>query len=345
MRSKVFISHSSADKGWADQICSVLESNGISCWIAPRDILPGMSWADAIVRAIAESELLLLLISAQSNSSPHVAREVERADSRKLPILPVRLENVPLSNELSYFIGGVQWLDCPRDAFYLDAVVENVCRLTNTPLLPVNDPPAFWQNLDRGGITIIPGRFLQFEKFEASGLVGYGDTMALADVRAYLESLSIRNVAVSYADLVHDDLLKTNLILLGGPDSNRISRLFMDKVRSGLRFGNPARHEIGVVDAVNHKTYNPYFVRTREDAIDHAVVITAPNPFSREHTAIFVAGSYGYGTWGGIRFLTSREFWDHDLTRTNAAQECLNKVRVVGETPYEIKTLIRRELS
>jgi hypothetical protein len=37
----IFISYSSIDKAAADTVCSVLEKNGISCWIAPRDITPG----------------------------------------------------------------------------------------------------------------------------------------------------------------------------------------------------------------------------------------------------------------------------------------------------------------
>ncbi len=45
MAKHVFISHSTKDKQWADQLCSSLETVGISCWIAPRDIQPGQSWA------------------------------------------------------------------------------------------------------------------------------------------------------------------------------------------------------------------------------------------------------------------------------------------------------------
>ena len=44
MAHDVFISHSSKDKQTADAICHYLEQNGIRCWIAPRDILPGEDW-------------------------------------------------------------------------------------------------------------------------------------------------------------------------------------------------------------------------------------------------------------------------------------------------------------
>jgi hypothetical protein len=54
---------------------------------------------------------MVLVFSSRSNHSPHVRREVERAVSRGIPILPIRIEDVPLSASLEYFIGTVHWLD------------------------------------------------------------------------------------------------------------------------------------------------------------------------------------------------------------------------------------------
>jgi hypothetical protein len=45
MAHDVFISYSSKDKPTADAACAILESKGIRCWIAPRDILPSADWA------------------------------------------------------------------------------------------------------------------------------------------------------------------------------------------------------------------------------------------------------------------------------------------------------------
>jgi hypothetical protein len=47
-----FISYASADKAAADSIVAALERAGIGCWIAPRDVVPGVFYADAIVQAI-----------------------------------------------------------------------------------------------------------------------------------------------------------------------------------------------------------------------------------------------------------------------------------------------------
>jgi hypothetical protein len=39
----VFIAHSSKDSYVDDEVTSSLEKEGIGCWSAPRDILPGKS--------------------------------------------------------------------------------------------------------------------------------------------------------------------------------------------------------------------------------------------------------------------------------------------------------------
>jgi hypothetical protein len=111
MAHDIFISHASADAELAVTICELLESEGVSCWIAPRDITPGTAWATAIVNAIAVARGVILLLTHSSNSSPTVAREIERASSKGIPILPVRLEAIPPSAELELFVAGTQWID------------------------------------------------------------------------------------------------------------------------------------------------------------------------------------------------------------------------------------------
>jgi len=108
---EVFISYSKDDKLQADAACVHLESFGIKCWIAPRDIHPSEDWAEAIINAMDNSKILLLIFSDKSNHSPQVRREVERAVNKGLSILPFRIEEVPLSKSMEYFISAQQWLD------------------------------------------------------------------------------------------------------------------------------------------------------------------------------------------------------------------------------------------
>ena len=111
MSHDIFISYAKQEKVSAEAICVGLENHSISCWIAPRDIVPGESWGEAIINAITESHLLVLVYSSNSNQSPHVMREVERAVSNEIPIIPIRLEDFPFSKSLEFFLSSSQWLD------------------------------------------------------------------------------------------------------------------------------------------------------------------------------------------------------------------------------------------
>jgi TIR domain/Sel1 repeat len=111
MAHDVFISYSSHDKPTADAACAALESRGIRCWIAPRDVFPGEEYAASLVRALHECRVMVLVFSSGANRSPQVLREVERAVSRGVPILPLRIEDVPPSEAMEYYISSRHWLD------------------------------------------------------------------------------------------------------------------------------------------------------------------------------------------------------------------------------------------
>lgn len=111
MPHDAFISYSPRDKPIADAACATLEANGIRCWIAPRDILAGMDKGEAIIDAINGSRVLILIFSSSANESREIKREVERAVSKGIYIIPFRIEDVPLSKSLEYFISTPHWLD------------------------------------------------------------------------------------------------------------------------------------------------------------------------------------------------------------------------------------------
>jgi hypothetical protein len=111
MAHDVFISYSNKDKPTADAVCAALEANGMRCWIAPRDILPGSDWGEAIIDAIHGCRAMLLIFSSNSNSSAQIKREVERSVNAGIPVVPFRIEDVMPSKTLEYFISTQHWLD------------------------------------------------------------------------------------------------------------------------------------------------------------------------------------------------------------------------------------------
>ncbi|GJJ05099.1 hypothetical protein RugamoR64_56370 [Duganella rhizosphaerae] len=138
----VFLSHSHVDKVFADAICHRLEAADIRCWVAPRDIRPGDDWAESIIDAMDQAKMLVLIFSASANNSPQVRREVERAVNKGLMVLPFRIENVPLSKSLEYFISTQHWLDAITGDLeqHLDELSHCVAMLLER--LPQTVPPA-----------------------------------------------------------------------------------------------------------------------------------------------------------------------------------------------------------
>ena len=106
----VFISYANPDKVVADAICHTLEAHCIKCWIAPRDVIPGTPYARAIIQAIKESHLMVLVYSRNSNQSEHVANEVDRMFNLGNPIIPFLIDETAMSEEYEYYLSRKHWL-------------------------------------------------------------------------------------------------------------------------------------------------------------------------------------------------------------------------------------------
>jgi TolB-like protein/tetratricopeptide (TPR) repeat protein len=107
----VFVSYASQDAAVANSLVENLEQHGCKCWIAPRDVKPGAQYADAIVRAINEAKALVLVMSGSAVGSSHVGKEIERASSKRKPIIAFRIDAAPLNHALEYFLSESQWID------------------------------------------------------------------------------------------------------------------------------------------------------------------------------------------------------------------------------------------
>lgn len=156
---QVFISHSSRDKAVADAVCEGLESEGIRCWIAPRDISPGTAWAAAIDRAIHTSQLMVLVLSEHSNNSPQVVREVCNAVEQGVGLIPLRIQEVLPSGAIKHFVSTVHWFDAltPPLEDHISRLIENTHRLLNqkADIAPVLTEKVFLPNWTTADVSLI----------------------------------------------------------------------------------------------------------------------------------------------------------------------------------------------
>lgn len=107
----VFISYSTKNKNVADAIVADFEQHGIKCWYAPRNIMPGQEWVSAIREGLHAAKLFVLIYTDESNESRQVMNEVALAFNAGKTIIPFRLAEVGMNDELEYYLTRVHWLD------------------------------------------------------------------------------------------------------------------------------------------------------------------------------------------------------------------------------------------
>ena len=237
MDRQVFISHSSRDKEVAGAICDRFEGGGVRCWMAQRDALPGQNYALSIINAIDASRLVLVVLSKDADDSPHVISEINRAVDRRVPILPVKVDDSALSPELNYYLGKTHWFDAshPPLQAHLDDLASNVERLLTgqQATIPMAAPQHdTGRPVDLAGLQIPPEQ--------------------VADRDKELKKRLSCNVQVSRRK-------PACLILL-------VDQSFSMNYRIA---GRDTRKKDAVADVVNNVLYNAVLTSTKEDGVRH----------------------------------------------------------------------------
>jgi hypothetical protein len=83
------------------------------------------------MQGLEASRVFILVFSEHANDSDHVQREVAKAFSSGLAVIPFRIEDVFPNQSLSYFLDTVQWLDAiaPPLQKHLGTLSEQVKKL------------------------------------------------------------------------------------------------------------------------------------------------------------------------------------------------------------------------
>ena len=158
MAHDVFVSYSAADRATAFSVVEGLESRGLRCWVAPRDISAGSEYGEEIVEAVKACRILVVIFSGQANSSPHVRREVERAVSARRAILPFRIEDIAPTGAMEYALGNTHWLDAltrPLDP-HIAALASTARRMLGRDATGGSGEPAPSAGADKPSVVVLP---------------------------------------------------------------------------------------------------------------------------------------------------------------------------------------------
>jgi hypothetical protein len=126
----VFISYSSADRAYVQRLADDLMGNGLVVWFDPQ-IGPGEHFAGVIQQKIDDCAAFVVVMSPAAMASKWVQREVEWADRRNKPVLPLLLDG-----EVFFQYANTQYVDVRRGRLpgaRFVAELRRVCGLDDTP--------------------------------------------------------------------------------------------------------------------------------------------------------------------------------------------------------------------
>jgi hypothetical protein len=110
---KVFLSYSRRDAEFVDRLDQALTKGGYEVWGDSAAIATGGEdrWHRSMVKAVRESDTVVLVLSPESTASEHVARELSVAAESRRRIVPVVYRECELPDRFAYELAGLQQVD------------------------------------------------------------------------------------------------------------------------------------------------------------------------------------------------------------------------------------------
>ena len=107
----IFISYKSEQYNIARRIRQFLEEKRYPCWMAPESIPAGNSYMHEIPIAIRSCDVFLLVISAESQRSQWVQKEIDRAVKFDKHIIPFHVDDSELTDAIDFVLSNNQRIE------------------------------------------------------------------------------------------------------------------------------------------------------------------------------------------------------------------------------------------
>ncbi len=180
--------------------------------------------------------------------------------------------------------------------------------------------------------------------WEKSGMVGKGDLLALVAIQSQLRRFGFFGRIVEAKELRPQDL-RSDLILISGPDGNSVTATMLDMLADSLSYEfvqDPANGRSAILDRRYGLLTAPRYDERDDPVNDYGLIIRAANPLAPAAAEIvIVAGCWGYGTAAAADTLGDRRFV---RKRKLKHFEVLVETTVVHGAHYNTKVLETREI-
>lgn len=104
----VYIYYSSNNYSEATKVCIFLESKGINCWLAPRNVLSSLDYNTQVTAAINDCSIALFIANNNTNDINTLPNELNTVATKKKTIIFFKIENYDISDVLSYYFSELK---------------------------------------------------------------------------------------------------------------------------------------------------------------------------------------------------------------------------------------------
>ena len=136
MKYDIFISYSRKDFKVVSKIAKKVSDAGYSVWMDVDGIESGDEFKSKIAFAIKNSKLFLFFSSQASNKSEWTVKEVNYAIKKKIPIIPIRLDNADYNDSVDFDLAGLDFIQC-NGKKEVDVAVQKLMRSLEKKIRPV----------------------------------------------------------------------------------------------------------------------------------------------------------------------------------------------------------------
>jgi hypothetical protein len=188
---------------------------------------------------------------------------------------------------------------------------------------------------------------------ESSGLMGRGDLNAIVSMMAKVASLPLSpKPSVLHASQVRGQRVE-NLILVGGNDSNPLTKLLVPGLGCRLESVTNDEGRNVIRDTRLNVDYPVTWQNEPNDEgevhwTDYGILARGPNPFNPDHDVLLIAGAHGWGSLAAAEICISPKFEKrlyNDFKQYRGRFECLVSYRRVDGGPSDGHVTIDLEFS
>ncbi|MFC9687617.1 hypothetical protein ACFTSF_03690 [Kribbella sp. NPDC056951] len=128
---------------------------------------------------------------------------------------------------------------------------------------------------------------------EPAGLMGRGDHEAIVRVQAGLARAGLPHTLPVRADYDLGERKKDNLIVVGGPDVNSVTKELLKLLDCAVTIAMDDSDRNGVEDLIHGQRYVTRAVEA--ETRDYGILIKAPSPYQEGKHVLILAGAHGFG--------------------------------------------------